>query len=102
MRGLMCQHCANQSLQLQLPPNERHSDRDGWVVCLICRTTRAKAALLHPETVSHPAPSRGLRPLLPRAPPVPRRAFLAGACTAMQGKVWPAAPRGIVVPALPS
>lgn len=50
MRGLLCQHCANQSLQLHLHPSARHTDTDGFVACMICRTTRTKAALLHPET----------------------------------------------------
>lgn len=48
LRNLVCQHCANQALELDKPPTARFAKSNGVARCLICRETRANAALLNP------------------------------------------------------
>lgn len=48
LRGVLCQHCANDGLQLNRPASERFSEERGRVRCMICRHTAVDSRQLTP------------------------------------------------------
>eukprot|EP00798_Chlamydomonas_sp_ICE-L_P027611 gene27611-7248_t len=53
LRGVMCQHCANQAFEFQKPAEKRFVMNKGMVRCLICRETKSNARQLIPSTAYH-------------------------------------------------
>lgn len=53
LRGNLCQHCANEALQLDRPPAERFPEEGGRARCLICRLTTVDARALTPVRAYH-------------------------------------------------
>ncbi|GIL47907.1 hypothetical protein Vafri_4539 [Volvox africanus] len=49
LRSTLCMHCANEALQLGLPPVARFRGTGGFAHCLICRDTRVDARMLTPD-----------------------------------------------------
>ncbi|GIL96843.1 hypothetical protein Vretimale_2475 [Volvox reticuliferus] len=49
LRSTLCMHCANDALQLGLPPVARFRGTGGFAHCLICRDMRVDARMLTPD-----------------------------------------------------